>query len=506
MASPLIWIFEDQLSPALPTLVDAPAAPVFMVESATAFSAWPFHKQRLAFLMSAMRHFAAELTTAGRNVHYYPLRQHGYRDSLSALRDALAATGADELIVVEPSEHHTRAWLETLPAKMGVPIRFVHNTLFLTDRDEFRTWAAAQDSPVMETFYRRMRTRHRVLMDGDRPAGGAWNFDRENRKPFKRAAVAVPRRRTFAPDAITRDVINEVDRRFADHPGKLDDFALPVTRKQARLAFVQFLNERLCLFGDYEDAMATDEPVLFHSTISASLNAGLLSPMEVIRAAEKRYRRGVAPLHCVEGFVRQILGWREYVYGIYWAYMPEFRERNARGSTRELPQFFWSGETKMNCLRQCVGGVLENAYSHHIQRLMVICNFATLAGLRPQAMNDWFLAMYVDSHDWVVTPNVIGMALHADGGTVGTKPYVSSAAYIHRMSDYCKSCRYDHAARTGDDACPFNFLYWTFLQHFRPQYGENPRMKMVYKNVDRVEPAEMREMMRLRKNFIEALA
>ena len=505
MASPLIWILEDQLSPALPTLTAEPLAPVFMVESARAFSIWPFHKIRLAFLASAMRHFAAELQESNRTVHYFLLREHDYLDSLSAMRKCLAATGCDEIHVVEPSEYHTRVWIDSLRDAFGVPIRRFPNTLFLTDRADFQAWATAQDSPVMETFYRRMRQRHRVLMDGDRPAGGAWNLDRLNRRPFKRSTAAVPDRPTFPPDAVTRDVIDEVGRRFAGHPGALDDFALPVTRPQAEETLAQFLDDRLICFGDYEDAMATDEPVLFHSTLSALLNAGLLAPLDVVRAAEVRYRDGRVSLNCVEGFVRQILGWREYVYGMYWSFMPEFRDRNARGSTRPLPQLFWDGDTAMNCLKQCVGGVVKHAYSHHIQRLMVICNFATLAGLRPQAVNDWFLSMYVDSHDWVVTPNVVGMAMHADGGTVGTKPYVSSAAYINRMSDYCKSCEYDHSARTGDDACPFNFLYWTFLQHFRPQYGENLRMKMVYKNVDRVEPADMREMMRLRKRFLKTL-
>ncbi|HEX8325586.1 MAG TPA: cryptochrome/photolyase family protein, partial [Tepidisphaeraceae bacterium] len=247
------------------------------------------------------------------------------------------------------------------------------------------------------------------------------------------------------------------------------------------------------------------EPFLFHSFLSAPLNAGLLSPMEMIRAAERRFYDGLAPLNCVEGFIRQILGWREYVYGIYWSFMPEYRERNARGSTRPLPQLFRDGQTKMNCLRQCVGQVIEHGYSHHIQRLMVICNFATLAGVNPQAMTDWFLSMYVDSHDWVVTPNVVGMAMNADGGTIATKPYVSSAAYINRMSDYCKTCAYDHRARTGENACPFNYLYWTFLQHFRRLFESNPRMKMVLKNLERVETPEMRQMMLLRKTFLEAL-
>lgn len=509
-----MWILEDQLTPDLPSLRQAPPdAVVFMVESDRHFRTWPFHKHRIAFLVSAMRHFADELRNAGRTVAYYGFVPEGYRDAVSALRHHIDTTGSRDLYITEPSEHHTRVWLDSLPARLGVTLHYTRNTLFLTDRDEFSEWACSVKAPLLETFYRRMRVAHRVLMnkDGKTPVGGVWNFDKENRKPAP-DNLLVPPVPEFPPDALTREVLTEVERRFPDHPGTTSGFSLPVTRHDARAALDAFIRQRLPLFGDYEDAMVAGQPVLFHSFLSPMLNAGLLGPRECIDAAVHAFERKKAPLNAVEGFVRQILGWREYVYGIYWAFMPEYRQRNARGNTRRLPDFFWDARTDMNCLRQTLQGLLERAYTHHIQRLMVLCNFATLAGLSPQAVNDWFYSMYADAHDWVVTPNVIGMGLCADGtadaphrGTMATKPYISSAAYIHRMSDYCRGCRFDPAQRTGPDACPFNFLFWTFLHHYRSLYSANPRMGMMLKNLDRISPSDMREMLRLRKNFIENL-
>ncbi len=505
-----VWLFEDQLSPTVSALAAAPVdAPVLMVESDKALRAWPFHKKRLVFLLSSMRHFADELRAAGRTVAYYPLKPRGYRDSVSALIDHLRATGSRDVFYARPSEHHTQAWIDTLPqtlAARGLPGVSFHahdNNLFLTDRAAFARWAAGRKNPIMEFFYRQMRATHRVLMQGDAPVGGQWNLDKLNRKAAPQGLLmpAIP---AFEPDDITRAVMAEVDRRFPDHPGSTAGFDLPVTRAGAEAARDDFIRARLPLFGDYEDAMLQGQPHLFHSVLSPLINVGLLEPMATIRLAEKSFYDGHAPLNAVEGFVRQILGWREYVYGIYHTFMPEYRDRNSRGATRSLPQFFWSGDTDMNCLRQCVGGVVERAYSHHIQRLMIICNFATLAGLSPQAVNDWFYAMYADAHDWVVTPNVVGMGMASDGGTMATKPYVSSAAYINRMSDYCQSCRYNPKTRTGDDACPFNFLFWTFLHDHAAAYASNPRMTMMLKNASRISPAEIKEMLRRRDAFLQS--
>jgi deoxyribodipyrimidine photolyase-related protein len=501
---PIIWIFEDQLSHALSTWRDFPAAPVLMIESNFAFRMQKFHKKRLVFLISAMRHFRDELIAAGRTVHYYPLKNKGYRDSVSAIRHCSKTTGSRLFHTVAPSEYHTRLWLEELEKKLAIQIEIAPNQLFLTDRTEFSDWARKLKSPVMETFYRRMRLKHDVLIEADKPVGGAWNFDKLNRKPPK-DSLLIPRDPTVDPDEITRAVMAEVTTRFADHPGSVEGFDYPVTCRQAETALEHFLQHRLPLFGDFEDAMVSGQSLLFHSRLSSAINAGLLSPMQCIRGAEQRYRKNKAPLNAVEGFIRQILGWREYMYGIYWAFMPEYRDRNARGETRPLPDFFWTGQTEMNCLRQTITGVINHAYNHHIQRLMIICNFATLAGLSPQAVNDWFLQMYIDSHDWVVTPNVIGMGMNADGGTCATKPYVSSAAYINRMSDYCAGCRFKPADRSGTDACPFNFLYWTFLETHRKSLEKNPRMMMVTKNLDRMESSELKKMREQKRAFLEGL-
>jgi deoxyribodipyrimidine photolyase-related protein len=391
----------------------------------------------------------------------------------------------------------------TLEEPLGIEIHFSPNELFLTDRDEFGDWARKLKSPVMEVFYRKMRVRHRVLIDDDgKPTGGEWNFDKLNRKPPKNSLL-IPKPPSVAPDEITRQVMTEVEQRFADHPGSAEGFDYPVTHTAAVGELNHFLKHRLPTFGDYEDAMVTGQPLLYHSRLSSAINIGLLSPMQCIRGAEKRFGQKESPLNAVEGFVRQILGWREYMYGIYWTFMPEYRTRNARGQTGPLPDFFWTGQTQMNCLHQTLTDLLKNAYSHHIQRLMVICNFATLAGLSPQAVNDWFLQMYIDSHDWVVTPNVIGMGMNADGGTCATKPYVSSAAYINRMSDYCHACRYKPGERTGPDACPFNYLYWTFLEANRAAFSKNPRMTMMTKNLDRIASGEMQQMREQRSQFVQ---
>jgi deoxyribodipyrimidine photolyase-related protein len=518
--APTVWIFEDQLSHSLSSLAAAPKdAHILIIESDRHFRSVPFHKHRIAFLASAMRHFADELRAQGRQVHYYPFTPKNYRDALSALRHHLKTTRSSHLLITDPSEHHTRAWLETLPGQIpGLTLEFLPNNLFLTDRQEFAAWARPLKSPVMEHFYRKQRTKFNVLMDNGKPIGGGWNLDKLNRKPAPKnpASLIVPKLPFFDPDPVTQDVLKEVDRRFPHHPGDVKDFRLPVTRAQALTCLQDFLENRLPLFGDYEDISLTHHPFLYHSFLSPLLNAGLLTPMECIREAERCFTNRSPPsppLNAVEGFIRQILGWREYVYGIYHTHMPDYRSRNARNASRPLPDLYWDGNTDMNCLHQTVKGLLNHAYTHHIQRLMILCNFATLAGISPQAVNDWFYAMYADSHDWVVTPNVIGMGMNSDGkangggggGGMATKPYVSSAAYVNRMTDYCRGCKYNPDERVGEGACPFNYLFWTFLHHYRDLYASNPRMTMMLKNAQRIPPAEMKQMMQHRKTFLESL-
>jgi deoxyribodipyrimidine photolyase-related protein len=490
-----LWLMEDQLSLAAVRRLGAGRA--LLIESRRHFREWGFHKRRIVFQVSAMRHFAEELREAGVEVWHYGLDRRPYLDSLSAISDLVKRTGDRELLVIDPSEHHCAHWIQTLPDRLGVSLTTRRNDLFLTDRAEFAGWARALKKPVMEHFYRRMRTRLGVLMEPDgKPVGGEWNLDKDNRKPPKRGMrFAEPM--VFPPDRVTAEAMRDVEREFPAHPGNLAGFDLAVTSGQAEQAWDAFVRDRLPGFGDHEDAMLAEEPVMNHSAISMYLNAGLLGPMKLVRDVEAAYRSGRVPLNSAEGFIRQVIGWREYVYGIYWSFMPRYRERNARGEEAALPSWFWTGATDMNCLSKCVGGVVERGYSHHIQRLMVICNYATLAGLSPQAVNDWFYAMYVDSHDWVVTPNVVGMGMHADGGTMATKPYISSAAYINRMSDYCRGCRYDPGERTGERACPFNYLYWTFLKRFAGELKGNPRMMMMLKNLEKIDEGEMVAMVEL---------
>lgn len=500
--NPTVWIFEDQLSLDLGVLKEFPDAHVLMIESKNAFSMFPYHKKRLTFLISAMRHFRDELRAAGRKVAYFDLAQAPYLDSIGALKSHMKTTGNRKFVVAAPSEFHTQHWLKTLPKELGIEIEFLDNDLFLTDREEFARWAGPLKSPVMESFYRKSRTKFDVLMEKGKPVGGVWNLDKENRKsaPKNLLTPALP---AFAPDAITKAAIKDVNRIFKSHYGETHGFELPVSRRDAEKTFADFLDHRLPDFGDFEDAMVTGQRLLFHSKISSLVNSGLLAPMYCIRAAEARYHKGKAPLNAVEGFIRQLLGWREYVYGIYWSFMPEYRDRNSWKSELKLPEFYWTGKTELNCLKQSLDAVIEDGYSHHIQRLMILCNFATLLGLNPQAVNDWFLTMYIDSHDWVVTPNVVGMGMNADGGTMATKPYISGAAYINRMSDYCGDCKFDPKLRTGETACPFNFLFWTFLDQHQAVMKKNFRMSMMLKNAQRIDAGEMVQMRKQREAFVK---
>jgi deoxyribodipyrimidine photolyase-related protein len=358
----------------------------------------------------------------------------------------------------------------------------------------------------MEFFYREQRRRFGILMEGGQPVGGTWNFDKENRGSFGRGGpVALPPWARFEPDDITRGALDAVAAHFPEHPGKLEPFRWPVTPAQARAALDDFITHRLPLFGRYQDAMWQGEPWLYHAGLSAALNLKLLDPRDAVHAAVAAWDAGAAPLAAVEGFVRQVLGWREFIRGVYWLKMPGYAELNHFGHQRPLPEFFWTGRTDLNCLRQCFSDTLENGYAHHIQRLMVIGNFALLAGLEPRAVCDWFLAAYTDAVEWVELPNTLGMALHADGGMVGSKPYVASGAYIKRMSNYCKGCSYDPGRRSGAGACPFNLLYWDFLVRHRTRLEANPRMALAVRNLDRIEATELARIRAAATDFLDGL-
>jgi deoxyribodipyrimidine photolyase-related protein len=425
-------------------------------------------------------------------VHYRELDDTGNRGSLAdELRAAVAGLRPARVILLEPGEWRVRESLHRALRESGATWEEREDRHFLCSRAAFAAHAQGRKQLRMEFFYREMRRRHGVLMQGDEPVGGAWNFDADNRESFGRDGPGLmPKPLAFPPDATTRAVIALVQRRFAEHPGSLGRFDWPVTRDQALAALQDFIAHRLADFGRWQDAMWTHEPWLFHSRLSTAMNLKLLDPREVIAAAEEAYRSQRAPLSSVEGLIRQILGWREYVRGIYWRFMPDYLGLNALDAEAPLPKFYWTGATEMNCLRHTLGQTLEFGYAHHIQRLMVTGLFALLLGVRPQLVHEWYLAIYVDAVEWVELPNTLGMSQHADGGLMASKPYVASGKYIQRMSNYCAGCRFDPAKAAGETACPFTTLYWDFLLRHEPRLAKNQRMTMQLKNLARLGPAE----------------
>jgi len=390
-----------------------------------------------------------------------------------------------------PGDWRVLTALKAVAQTSGLPLDIYEDRHFFCTVSEFAAHAKRRKTLRMEYFYREQRQRHGVMMDNGMPIGDQWNFDADNRDAFDAAGPGrVPPRTAFVPDAITREVIALVDTRFATHPGQLDSFSWPVTRAQALEALQAFIRERLPLFGRYQDAMWPHDPWLYHSHLSAALNLKLLNPREVVAAAEAAYRDGRAPLASVEGFVRQILGWREYVRGVYWTRMPQYLECNALGAEEDLPPWFWTGATDMACLRDSLTQTLTHGYANHIQRLMVTGLYAMLLGVHPRLIHAWYLAVYIDAVEWVELPNTLGMSQYADGGVMGSKPYVATGKYIQRMSPYCKRCRYDPTQRSGDNACPYTTLYWDFLMRHEKTLARNPRMALQVKNVARLSEAQ----------------
>lgn len=501
-----VWILGDQLLERHPALVEAAqAAPraevgVVLIESADRSAKLPYQRKKMVLLFSAMRHYAATLEQQGYAVDYVqaPSFVEGLRQHLSCYRPR-------RLLTMAASEYDSQSLqAEGLAGRLGIPVTVLPNTQFLTSRFDPYPEAEPGSRVVMEYFYRAMRREFGVLLTSDgAPVGGQWNYDRQNRNPLPRD-IHLPTTPSFEPDEITRQVIAQVQ--AAGHGvGTAHGFDLAVTRPQALDAFHNFLEHRLADFGPYEDAMSGRHSTLFHSVLSPYLNIGLLEPLELIRAAEEAYHQGRAPINSVEGFIRQILGWREYVHWQYWRLMPGLMEVNAWDAQRPLPRFFWDGDTEMNCLRHAIGRAIETGYNHHIERLMLICNFCLLAGIRPAIVNDWFLSTYVDAYEWVMVPNVFGMGLNADGGQVATKPYIASANYINRMSDYCHGCRLDRRQRIGPSACPFNLLYWNFLLRHESTLRSNPRLGRSVLGLRHLDGAERRAIPRQAEDYLAAL-
>lgn len=449
-------------------------------------------KQRIALFLAAMRHFAHALQAAGRPLHYRRLDDVDNRGSLAAeLQLVLAKFIPQRVVMTAPGDWRVRQSLKTVAEQAGLSLEIREDRHYFCTINEFAVYAQGRKSLRLEYFYRELRQRHGVLMHEGQPVGGQWNFDAENREAFgPQGPGAVPARATFAPDDLTREVIALVAARFAQHPGTLHSFAWPVTRPQALQSLQLFIQRRLSLFGRYEDAMWPGEPWLYHSQLSAALNLKLLSAREVVQAAETAYRAGHVPLASAEGFIRQILGWREYVRGIYWTQMPGYLERNALEASEDLPAWYWTGDTDMACLRDAITQTLAHGYAHHIQRLMVTGLFTLLLGVRPQEVHAWYLSVYVDAVEWVELPNTLGMSQYGDGGLMASKPYVATGKYIQRMGGGCAGCRYDPAQRTGERACPYTTLYWDFLMRHAQRLAKNPRMALQVKNVARMGDAE----------------
>ncbi len=469
------------------------------------------HKQRTVLFLSAMRHHAKLLRARGVTLRYVTLDDAANTQSLEGeLQRAIEALAPARVAVIRPGEWRVLAAIATTCRALGTPLDLHEDPHFLATPREFEEWAEGRRELVMEHFYRVMRRKLAILVGDDgQPEGGAWNFDAKNRKRFSGDPDALPPRVPHPPDAITKGVIRIVEERLPALPGSLASFNWPVTREQALAELHDFVEHRLPFFGDYQDAMVAGEPWLYHSLLSAPLNLKLLDPREVVMLAVEAYRRGDAPINAVEGFVRQIIGWREFIRGVYWLEGESYGERNVLGQHYTLPALYWTGETEMRCLRESVGEVLQNGFGHHIQRLMVTGNFAMMAGVDPREVSDWYLGMYVDAIDWVTLPNTLGMSQHADGGIVGTKPYAASGRYIEKMGDYCRGCRFDPGARTGETACPFTTFYWDFLIRHERRFGTNRRMALMLKHVEAMNDEERRaiagwaDQLRLRLGMVE---
>jgi deoxyribodipyrimidine photolyase-related protein len=490
----LVFILGDQLTRSLSALdgFDPAKDIVLMVEVAGEATYVRHHKQKIAFIFSAMRHFAEDLRAEGLSVDYVRLDSDDNSGSFTGeLRRAVERHKPDRIVVTEPGEWRVLEMMRGWHELMALPVDIRQDDRFFATRARFARWAEGRKAYRMEFFYREMRRETGLLMDGAEPVGGQWNFDQENRKALP-SGTKLPNRERFEPDGITKDVITLVRDRFADHFGDLEPFGWATTRAGALEALEHFITHCLSNFGDFQDAMKTGEPFLFHALLSPYLNIGLLTAREVCLAAEQAFKRKAAPLNAVEGFIRQILGWREYVRGIYWLNMPAYAQSNALDAQRTLPPFYWTGKTAMHCMAESINDTRRNAYAHHIQRLMVTGNFALLAGIKPSEIEEWYLAVYTDAYEWVELPNVHGMVMFADGGLLASKPYAASGAYINRMSDYCRDCAYDPNIKTGPKACPFNILYWNFLIENRKTLQGNPRMAMPYRNLDNM-PTERRK-------------
>ncbi|MDJ0593003.1 MAG: cryptochrome/photolyase family protein [Pleurocapsa sp. MO_226.B13] len=485
-----IWILGDRLTKNQLSLKNNQdnkhQTPVILIESSNYARQRPYHRQKLVLVWSAMRHFAEELKQDGWQVTYKIAQ-----DFVTPLQDWLKVNQITELQLTSPCDRPFAKLIQGLD--LDCKLTFLPDNHFLWSLDEFIDWAKPRKRLLLEDFYREGRKKFQILMAGDRPVGGKWNYDKENRKPPKKE-LQTPAPLTFEPDRITREVIDWIKQENFSNYGKIEPFNWGVTRQQALEILAHFISESLPQFGTYQDAMITGEYTMWHGLISPYLNLGLLEPIEVIDAIETAYYQQELPLNTVEGFIRQVMGWREYMHGIYYLQDENYSQNNWFAHDRPLPEFYWdASKTEMNCLRQTLTQVEETGYGHHIQRLMVLSNFALIAGVSPQEIESWFHSAFIDAYDWVMQTNVIGMGQFADGGILASKPYAASANYINKMSNYCSGCKYNRRDRTGESACPFNFFYWDFLIRHQDMLRSLGRMNLVLSHLQKISATELEQ-------------
>ena len=500
----IILILGDQLSENIAALkaCNQEQDLVLMCEVINECTTPKHHQKKIVYILSAMRHFASQLKNSGYNVEYVKLDDKDNSGSFASEITRISKKyQITNIKVTDPGEYRV---LTDLKEIKDINLEVLEDNRFLCSKDEFKKFASTKNKLIMESFYRYMRLKHKILVEGDKPVGGKWNFDSENRKPPK-SDMNLPKIAAIKPDEVTQDVIKLVQDKFSDHFGDIEPFNLAVTRSQAFEALDDFIDNRLENFGHFQDAMVEGEDYLYHSNLGLYLNNGLLDPLEVIKKVEQKYHDANIELNSVEGFIRQILGWREFVRGIYWLNMPKYKELNFLSAKNKLPKFYWDGKTDMNCIKECVRNTKQNAYAHHIQRLMVLGNFALIAEIDPKEVNEWYLLVYYDAYEWVEMPNVSGMVLFADGGILATKPYAASGSYINKMSNYCKNCSYDVKLKEGEGACPFNYLYWNFLMNNKDKFENNHRMRMIYKVLEKFTPDKISQIKSDSEKFLNTI-
>ena len=505
MTNNLCIILGDQISHNISSLKNFKKSQdeVLMMEVSNEATYVNHHKKKLILVFSAMRHFAKELRNKGFSVTYSEISrsQVNFTKELSYQCKKIKPK---RIVITHPGEYRVLKEIKKWEKILNIPVTILEDNRFFCTIPEFKNWTEGKKELRMESFYQMMRKKYHILIDTDgKPEGGKWNYDVKNRKSLPRNHPNIPKPLQHEPDEITKQVISEVKKRFSNYFGDLQPFWFAVTHDEARKSLNDFIENRLEMFGPYEDAMTQEESFLYHSVLSMYLNIGLLEPKQVIYKVLEKNRIKV---ESVEGFVRQILGWREYVRGVYWHNMPKYSKMNYFDAKNKLPKFYWTGDTEMNCMKKSIEQTVKEAYAHHIQRLMITGNFALITGIKPQDVCEWYLSVYADAYEWVELPNTHGMTLYADGGILGSKPYAASGNYINKMSDYCNNCKYNVKEKEGEDACPFNYLYWNFFLKNQEKLEQNPRLWTVFSNIKKMSQNKKKQIQKDSKKFLNNIS